>query len=142
MREHYDKNDNCLIEDSEVDEAFNHVQGGSITDAEFEKVIEAYETQTNLCFAPPTSAKGEIVNPSHPSTATNGETISIRASVKNSGGMSGNFKFYLYLGAIKVSQSSLHTVAAGSTGPIQSLSVTVPSSGSAVSYIIKCIRVT
>ena len=140
IRDHYDKNNDCVIDDSEVDDAFNDVQAGNITDAEFDKVVEAFESQTYLCVETP--AKGKIVYPNYPTTAIVGASITVECRVKNTGGSSGTFKLALYKGTARITQTSTWNQGAGTTTGIKRLNTTVPSTGTNVSYVLKCIRVT
>lgn len=143
IRDHYDTNKSRYIDLSEFYSAEEDYRGGDLTEEQLDAVYDAYDKHTLLpAYPAPAVAKGSIVNVNYPTTATNGASISIRAAVKNTGDASGLFKLQIYKGTSRIAQSSLHTVAAGSTGTTHSMSVNLPSTGTAVSYTIKCIRVT
>lgn len=88
----------------------------------------------------PTPAKGEVYNLNYPANAKNGETITIKASVLNKGGTSGEFSLRL----IAAPQMVLVTRYVGWIAPyrfsvLESLSVTMPSSGASANLGVQCI---
>ena len=141
VRTHYDViTRDCLIDMSELFKATDDLAAGKITREQFDAVSDAYTKQTYLCVETP--AKGEIVYPNYPTTAMVGASITVECRVKNTGGSSGTFKLALYKGTARVTQTSTWNQGAGTTTGIKRLNTTVPSTGTNVSYVLKCIRVT
>ena len=102
-------------------------------------VMESY--QMLYSPPPPSPAKGEVYNLNYPASAENGETITINASVLNKGGTSGEFSLRL----ISAPQMVLLTRYVGWIAPyrfsvLESLSVTMPSSGASANLGVQCIR--
>ena len=141
VRNHYDViTPNCQIGMDELFKSTDDLDAGKITREQFDAVSDAYTKQTYLCVE--THAKGDIVYPNYPSTARVGASITVECRVKNLGGSSGTFKLALYKGTARVAQTSTWYQGAGTITGIKRLSTTVPSTGTNVSYTLKCIRVT
>jgi hypothetical protein len=98
IRDHYDANKSCRIEDNELAVAeVDFYHNSTISEEELEAVMYAHETQMLLpAYDEPSQAKGEIVNLSYQSTAIQDTSISIDCRVYNSGESSGTFKVALY----------------------------------------------
>lgn len=93
-------------------------------------------------YVPPAlPAKGDVVSLDYPTSAINGESITISARVKNIGESPGNFYLCLYSGASELRRISAGAIAPEFTSTSKSMTTTVPSSGTSVNYTVKCIRI-
>ena len=91
--------------------------------------------------APAALAKGQIVGFTKPATVAKGASFDITAMTKNTGGSSGTFKMQLYInGALKATSPNF-TLAAGATSSDKIPAATAPTSGTSMTYDIKCIRI-
>jgi hypothetical protein len=143
VRDHYDANKNRYIDDAEIPLAEDHWNDGIITDEQYDAVSSVWSAHILLpAYEAPSSAKGEIVYPNYPTTAMVGASIAVECRVKNTGGSSGTFKLALYKGTARVAQTPTWYQGAGTTTGVKRLNTTVPSTGTNVSYVLKCIRVT
>ena len=143
VRDNYDANKNRYIDDAEIPLAEDHWNDGIITDEQYDAVASACSAHIRLpAYTTPSPAKGKIVYPNYPTTAMVGASITVECRVKNTGGSSGTFKLALYKGTARVAQTSTWNQGAGTTTGIKRLNTTVPSTGTNVSYVLKCIRVT
>ena len=140
IRDHYDANKNCYIDESEATAASADYPD-KITMEELFAVLDAHDLHTPLpAYTTPPSAKGEIVNPGYPATAIHGTDIVIACSVKNTGESTGTFNVELYEGATQIGGTPSFSQSAGTTSRMRGFSATVPSTGTGVTYTLKCIR--
>lgn len=88
-----------------------------------------------------TAARGSLVNVSCPPTAERGGRISIRAAVRNIGDQTGTFRLEI-AGGLMGARTSTFSVAGGGTSPTRTLNGLAPHTGSSVTMVLKCIRIT
>jgi hypothetical protein len=147
LLKHFDTNNDGIISDDELWVAEELMCNEEITEEEFGVVYNAHNAGSIDAVCPgcyastPTPSKGNVVSLNYPANAIHGETITIKASVLNEGGTSGEFSLRL----IAAPQLLLVTRYVGWIAPyrfsvLESLSVTMPSSGSSANLIAQCIR--
>lgn len=92
--------------------------------------------------APVIPAKGEIVGLDAPASVKHGASYDIQAKTKNTGGGSGTFKMQLLIGGAVKSTSAQFTLAPGATSSDKIPAATAPTTGTSMSFTVRCIRIT
>lgn len=145
VRDNYDANkDGYIDHDESMTARTDYFTHKTITGEQVTAVIRAYNDHTKLpayTTPQPTAAKGRIVNFSYPTNVKNGERISVRAAVQNTGGSTGTFELQLFVGYTQVAQSLQFNVESGRTGPTKTVYVNAPPTGGRVSYQLMCVRI-
>jgi len=85
---------------------------------------------------------GEIVNLDYPTSVKHGAAFDVNASTKNVGSGSGTFVMELHVDGTLQSRSAEFTLAAGATSTDKIPAATAPTSGTSISIVVKCIRIT
>lgn len=110
-----------------------------------EKVIMAEIIDDTRSFSINLEAKaglGEIVNMNYPATVQHGAEFDIDAAVTNVGEGTGTFVMEWYIDGSLQSRSGEFELAAEATSADKIPAAIAPTSGAAMSIVIKCIRIT
>lgn len=104
------------------------------------EIVDDTETFTIALTAEP--GKGEIANLDYPASVKHGATFDVNAATKNIGSGSGKFVMELHINGSLESRSAEFTLAAGATSTDKIPAATAPTTGTSMSIVVKCIRIT
>jgi hypothetical protein len=102
-------------------------------------IIESYHV---LYIPPATPAKGQITTMEFPSSVQHGKPFGIfmQDGIRNTGGSVGIFRLNAYInGTLKWTSGNISISPGNATGPTE-IPLTAPSTGTTMTFIIKCIR--
>lgn len=104
------------------------------------EIVDDTKTFTIALTALP--GAGQIVSLNYPETVQHGATFDIDASTQNIGSGSGRFVMELHINGSLEARSAEFTLAAGATSTDKIPAATAPASGTSMSIVVKCIRIT
>jgi hypothetical protein len=99
------------------------------------------EGNSPTCGYVPPPAKGGVYQLDYPASAKNGEVVTVKAKVVNTGGTGAYFSLRLLMDGSTVTTRYVGAVGAYKFGVEESLSVTMPSSGASANLSMQCLRV-
>ena len=86
-------------------------------------------------------ARGQIEITTVPSSVEHRALFDIDTKIRNTGGSTGTFRVQMFMNGVIQRQSSQFSLAAGAVSGFKSLQATAPTSGTSMTYDIKCIRI-